>query len=247
MLLWGGVLVNKHGKKTSTRPGSQGRPHEIIPLPYYSPSTGCLSESNGEDTFHGQISWLQRWPEVWIKQTLGCQLMVWLVSCRPKGNKSKVWIVKIYRWSPGGKTDAVLQMKSTENYLLQRSPARWTEWWILRVPANLRPSTRLQVAQQLPIHVPPVSRMAALDGQHICPLPSSLLQSVSLLSAQPLQLHRPMWHPQYCTVPPYKDSIFVKINTALYHIPLLLASVTSGIRRHIRCVMSIPHKKFTLR
>lgn len=174
--------------------------------------------------------------------------MVWLVSHRPKGNESKVWIVKIFGWSHGDKTGAVLQMMLTGNYLLQRRrPARWTGWWILRMPANLCPSTRLQVVQQLPSHVPPVSRMAALNGQHFGPLPSSPLQSVSLPSAQPLQLHRPTRRPQYCTVPPYRDGIFVKINTALYHIPFLLASVSSGVRRHRRCVMSIPHKKFTLR
>lgn len=102
-------------------------------------------------------------------------------------------------------------MKLTENYLLQRkSPARWTGWWILRMPANLCPSTRLQVAQQLPIRVPPVSRMAALNGQHLGPPPSSLIQSASLRSAQPLQLHRPMRSPQYWTVPPLQGQHLCK-------------------------------------
>lgn len=211
LCFWGeGVLVNKHGKKKDlTRPGSQGHPHEVIPLPYHSPSTGCLRKQWwGHLPWDSKAGWLQRWPEVWIKQTLGYQLMVWLVSYRPKGNESKVWIVKIFGWSHGDKTGAVLQMKLTENYLLQRRrPARWTGWWILRMPANLCPSTRLQVAQQFPSHVPPVSRMTALNGQHFSPLPSNLLHSVSLLSAQPLQFHRPTWRPQYCTVPPYRDSI----------------------------------------
>lgn len=41
--------------------------------------------------------------------------------------------------------------------------------------------------------------------------------------------------------------IFVKINTALYHLLFLPASVTSGLRRWVRGVVPIPHKKFTLR
>lgn len=99
-------------------------------------------------------------------------------------------------------------MTLTANYLLQkRSLDRWTGGCILRMPANLCPSARLQVTEQLPIHVPPVSRMAALNGQHIRPLPPSLIQSTSLLSAQPLQSQRPMWSPQYCAAPPCRDSI----------------------------------------
>lgn len=204
---------NIAGRKTSTRPGSQEHPHEITPLPYHSPSAGCLRKRRWGHLpwADSKAGWLQRWPEVWIKQTLGCQLMVWLISYRPEGNKSKVWIAKVYGWIHGDKTGAVLQMKLTENYLLQRrSPARWTGWWILRMPANLCPSTRLQVAQQLPIRVPPVSRMAALNGQHLGPPPSSLIQSASLRSAQPLQLHRPMRSPQYWTVPPLQGQHLCK-------------------------------------